>query len=193
VSNVAGNYTLPKWGRNKMLRYAVADWQIGALLIYASGMPIQVPAAQNNLASQLFRGTFANRVPSQPLFTVDLNCHCYDPNTTFALNPGAWQDPAPGQWGTSTAYYNDYRQQRRPTENLNFGRLFRITERVNVNIRAEFTNIFNRTRYPNPTSTNALAAQTRNAAGLATAGFGYMNTSGVGAPRAGQIVVRLRF
>jgi hypothetical protein len=162
-------------------------------------MPIEVPFAQNNLNSLLFRAaagtaiSFANRVPGEPLFTVDLNCHCYDPNNTFVLNPKAWQDPAPGQFGTSAAYYNDYRRQRHPVENVNFGRQFRIRERMSLNIRAEFTNIFNRTRFPNPTSTNVLAAQTVSGAGLATAGFGYMNTAGIGSPRAGQIVERFRF
>jgi hypothetical protein len=201
VSNIAANYTTPAWGSNKILRYALADWQIGTLLIYASGQPIQVPQAQNNLASILFQGngtpqtaSFANRVAGQPLFTTDLNCHCYDPNATFALNPKAWSDPAPGTWGTSTAYYNDYRQQRHPTENVNFGRTFRIRERASLSLRAEFTNMFNRTRYPNPTSTNALLTQTRNTAGLATAGFGYMNVTTIGSPqRMGQIVARIRF
>jgi hypothetical protein len=32
-----------------------------------------------------------------------------------------------------------------------------------------------------------------NSAGLATAGFGFDNTTGVGSPRTGQIVARLRF
>jgi hypothetical protein len=202
VSNISANYTVPAWGSGKALRLALSNWQVGALLVYASGQPIQVPMAQNNLNPLLFRATagtaisYANRVPGQPLFTVDLNCHCYDPNATFVLNPKAWQDPAPGQWGTSAAYYNDYRQQRRPTENFNFGRQFRIKERVSLSVRAEFTNIFNRTRFPNPTATNALATQSKSALGLATAGFGYMNTTnlaGVGGPRAGQIVARFRF
>ena len=194
VSNFAANYTVPKWGKNRIVSYALSDWQIGTLLTYASGMPIAVPGAQNQLANQLFRGTFANRVAGQPLFTVDLNCHCYDPNTTFSLNPKAWADPSPGQWGTSTGYYDDYRQQRRPQENLNFGRVFRFAERASLSVRAEFTNILNRTRYPAPTATNALATQTRNAAGLTTAGFGYMNTTTVGASgRAGQLVARFRF
>jgi len=53
-----------------------------------------------------------------PLFTKDLNCRCFDPNTTFVLNPQAWTDPAPGQWGTAAPYYSDYRTRRRPQENL---------------------------------------------------------------------------
>ncbi len=85
----------------------------------------------------------------QPLYLKDLNCHCYDPNNTFVLNPAAWANPAPGQYGGST-YYNDFRGERRPTENFAFGRQFRIHERVTLNVRAEFTNIFNRTYLNNP-------------------------------------------
>ena len=50
--------------------------------------------------------------------------------------------------------------------------------------------MFNRTEPNNPTATNALATQTRNAAGLTTAGFGYINTATTGTPRQGQLVAR---
>ena len=197
VSNFAANYTVPQWGSNKILRQVLSGWQVGTLLTYASGQPIPVPAAQNNLNNQLLRGTtalsYANRVPGEPLYTVDINCHCYDPSRVFVLNPRAWADPAPGQWGTSTAYYNDFRKQRRPQENFNFGRSFRFTESINFSIRAEFTNIFNRTRLPDPLSANAGATQTRNAAGATTAGFGWLNLTTAATPRQGQIVARFRF
>jgi len=39
-------------------------------------------------------------VPGQPLFTQDLNCRCFDPNTTFVLNPKAWSDPAAASSGS---------------------------------------------------------------------------------------------
>jgi hypothetical protein len=77
---------------------------------------------------------------------------------------------------------------------LNFGRLFRITEKTSLQIRAEFTNIFNRTETASPTSTNALATQTLNAAGQTTAGFGFINLATVAVPaRTGQLVARFRF
>ena len=81
-------------------------------------------------------------MPGQPLFTVDLNCHCYDPNKTFVLNKDAWVDPPAGQFGSSAAYYSDYRSQRRPMENMNIGRTFRIgggDSRKNFSVRMEFT------------------------------------------------------
>ena len=40
--------------------------------------------------------TVMNRVPGEPLFTQDLNCHCFDPNTSFVLNPKAWVNPPAG-------------------------------------------------------------------------------------------------
>ena len=39
-----------------------------------------------------------SRVPGAPLYTTDINSK-YDPNTTFVLNPAAWTNPAPGQFG----------------------------------------------------------------------------------------------
>jgi hypothetical protein len=68
-------------------------------------------------------------------------------------------------------------------------------EKANLNIRMEFTNIFNRTEEANPTATNAQLTQTRNAAtGLTSAGFGWINTTAVAAPsRQGTIVARITF
>jgi hypothetical protein len=198
VYNLSASYELPALKTNKILSWTVRDWTIGAFLQYSSGLPILAPAAQNALNSLLLRNgstlSYANRVPGQPLFTKDLNCHCFDPNATFVLNPAAWTQPAAGQFGGSTAYYNDYRYQRRPVENLNLGRAFRIKERASVNIRMEFTNVFNRTQPNNPTVANSQATQTRNAAGQTTAGFGYINTGTTfSTPRQGSLVARFTF
>ena len=197
---IAGNYTTPKIGSaNKALQavsWAARDWVIGAVLRYGSGLPIRVPAANNALSSVLFRGTFANRVPGQPLFTQDLNCHCFDPTKTLVLNPDAWVDPPAGQFGSSAAYYSDYRQPRRPAENFSIGRVFRIREQMNVQIRAEFTNILNRYSLPSPSATNAaLTTTTFPTTGLLSGGFGFSNTTnGAGStPRAGTMVARFTF
>jgi hypothetical protein len=218
VFNTSLNYKLPVLAGNRILSTAVRDWTIGVLATYGSGLPILAPAAQNNLTSLLLRtGTslsYANRVPGQPLFLKDQNCHCFDPNKNFVLNPAAWSDPAQGTFGTGAAYYSDYRYQRQPAENFSFGRDFNIARegKVKLNIRAEFTNIFNRSRLPNPTSTNALATRTGTDAngkaitllptdmgqvdGKATGGFGFINTAvapSTPASRQGQIVGRITF
>jgi len=207
--NTSVTYTTPKVGRNKILSTAVGDWTYGAFLQYASGMPMQVPLAQSNLNNYLFQGqSFANRVPGAPLFTVkDLNCHCYDPNTTYVLNKDAWVDPAPGAFGVSPAYYSDYRRQRRPIENMNLGRTFRIKERAKFDLRIEFTNIFNRSLWADPAGadlTNAKSTQTRQplkpgqTIGTTSAGFGRVVTTGFTTtqnlyPRQGVVVGRFSF
>ena len=205
-------YITPKLNVNKLVATVARDWTVSAGFRYGSGLPIEAPAAANNLLAALGRGTFANRVPGQPFFTQDLNCHCYDPNTTFVLNPAAWSTPGPGQFGNSAAYYSNYRYQRRPVENLGFGRTFRIKERAQLNIRAEFTNIFNRAGIPNPTNgqgpgqTSAstqlctggkLAANGACPAGsVPSGGFGWVNTNPLTPtlfPRQGQIIGRFQF
>lgn len=191
---VGFNYQSPTVRKNLFTRLLLSDWTVGGILRYSSGFPIQVPFAQNNLNALLFRGTFANRVPGEPLFLKDLNCGCIDPNKDFVLNPKAWTDPAAGQFGTSAAYYNDYRYARRPDEQLSFGKQFRIRESMTLQFRAEFFNVFNRTYLNNPSFNNAGATQARNANGVVTAGFGRIDAgSTFGPPRSGQIVARFQF
>jgi hypothetical protein len=198
--NISLNYTTPKLETNKWLSWIARDWNYGAFLQYSSGLPIESPLATNNLSTSLFQATFADRVSGQNPFTVDLNCDCYDPNQRFVLNPNAWTNPPAGQFGTSAAYFSDYRTQRRPVEAMNFGREWPIKERFKLNLRVEFTNIFNRSYVNNPTSANALATQTRvktgATAGNTASGFGFINTLSytpqVG-PRSGEVVARFSF
>jgi hypothetical protein len=124
------------------------------------------------------------------------------------LNPKAWVDPPPGQFGTAAAYYSDYREQRRPQEQLNFGRTFRVKERVSLNIRAEFTDIFNRAFIPNPGTgptavggtatilnlTNATTSTfVRNPNGTTASGFGALLNLAPIPARQGTLVARITF
>jgi hypothetical protein len=222
VLAIGASYQMPVVGPNRLVRTVLRDWTIGTFFKYASGFPILVPSAQNNLQNLLFgnssstqsgttsassaSGTFANRVAGQPLFLKDLNCHCIDPNKDFVLNPAAWSDPAPGTFGTSAAYYNDYRFQRHPAEQIGIGRLFAIREGMSLELRVEFFNAFNRAQMADPTFANALATQARNNKGVPASGFGYINSqspgnasiidnqTGLGGiPREGQFLVRFKF
>jgi hypothetical protein len=124
----------------------------------------------------------------------------------LVLNPAAWVSSAPGTYSSSPAYYNDYRSQRRPTENFNIGRTFRIRESMSFSVRAEFVNIFNRTVLFAPSATTPLTAPTCFVSGNSGAtgacnpgatyasGLGFEQTSLIaGGVRTGQIVARFRF
>ena len=167
------------------------------------------------------------RVPGQPLFLKDPNCHCINPWTDQILNPLAWTNPtatgAPdyttnnsggsvnGVFGAQTLY-NDFRGPRHPNESINFGRNFRIKEKMSFQIRAEFTNAFNRTFLGNPqpaigAPTNPRLAIGRNNLGQITSGFGTINatfSTGVSGgfatlagnpslPRQGTLIARFSF
>jgi carboxypeptidase family protein len=192
ITVLAFNYEVPAFTQNKFIRAALGGWTVGGIVRYASGLPIPVPASQNALAALLFQTTRMTRVEGQPLFVKNLdNTSDYDPNRDFVLNPAAWSNPAAGQFGASLPYYDDFRYQRRPDEQLSFGRNFRLAGRTRFEIRAEFFNAFNRIQLNNPDATNPLQTQQTNAQGVPTSGYGRINTGTVyGPPRSGQIVMR---
>ena len=216
---ISYSYTTPRFKADgsgmKILSWVARDWVLGGLLRYQSGELIRSPASNNGLYAQTLRNGFGvfgggntlqNRVPGQNPFLVDPNCGCFDPTTTLVLNKAAWVDAAPGQLGTAAAYYNDIRWQRQPAESMSFGRNFRFfREGINLNIRAEFQNIFNRlflanpapqaTNFFFPAGPNPEAPTVRTPSGTLSSGFGFVNTfNGNGAqPRSGQIVARFTF
>lgn len=208
-------YQTQKWFRSRALAFATEDWQFGAFIQYGSGLPLTPPTATtpNPLgASEMIR-------TGQPLYLKDVNCGCINPFTDQVLNPAAWTNPAPNTYGPGPSgatglRYADFRQARRPSENFNIGRSFKIgkAERPMVlSIRAEFSNIFNRTQIGNPiTSASPLVTPTRNKAGQYSGGFGVINeTVAIGVipslsangvvnqlynqPRQGTIIARLVF
>jgi hypothetical protein len=202
VFNFAGTYTLPHLPGNKIVSWVFRDWEINPYLQYSSGLPIPAPPATTSLANQLFQPTVANRIPGVDLYTHDINCHCFDPATTFILNPAAWANPGPGQFGSGALFYSDYRYARHPIENIGIGRVFRYRERFSLELRVDFSNIFNRTYLNNPTATGFSNPQSKNTTGpltgLNNGGFGYINlavspTVPYAQPRNGTIVLRIRF
>jgi hypothetical protein len=195
VSTLSLNYRVPAPAGNKIVSEVLRDWAVGATVTYASGLPILAPTSTNNLSSLLFRSTYYNRVPGVDPFLKDLNCHCIDPTKDLVLNKAAWADPLPGQWGTAAPYYNDYRYERRPSEEMSLGRVFAFKERMRFTVRMNFTNIFNRTQLQNPNAAPATATVTSKA-GLLTNGYGFINYLGGSTflpPRQGTLEMRLSF
>ena len=193
-------YRTPSATSNKFIRAATGNWTWSSALRYASGGLI---AAPQSVADKWSTYTFASgtpmvRVPGAPLYLTDPNCRCIDPNNINQriLNPAAWQDVAAGTISPGSGYYNDYRGPHQVSENMNFGRTFQIRERMSLNVRAEFFNVFNRVALGNPNSSNPLAATTVNNATGAISGFGYYqlgSTSSAGTPRVGLLVARFQF
>jgi hypothetical protein len=215
-------YTTPRFSADgkgmKALAYTLRDWNFAGVLRYQSGEVLRSPSSNNGLLTQLSRDrsnnpavwgggqTFWNRVDGQPLLLFDPNCKCFDPTTQLVLNKDAWVDAPAGTFGTAAPYYNNYRWQRQPQESLSLGRTFGFLseERLKLDLRVEFFNVFNRLFLASPAGVgsntqpvgpNAAAPTTRNALGQLTSGYGFVNTfNGNGSqPRTGQIVARFSF
>jgi hypothetical protein len=204
---------------NNLASYVLGDWTLGWYAQYQSAPIIARPASAgaNPISKWLGRGPGpAERVAGQGLWSsnwidydgkihtdpIDLNCHCFDPTKNIVLNPAAWANVPDGQWSSNLSTFRDYRGFRYPQENANFGRTFRYKERVTFNVRVEFSNVFNRTRLPQPAAGNigpGFATQpTKQTSGpltgLYSGGFGtVVPTSGTQGYRTGTLVGRITF
>jgi hypothetical protein len=226
---ISFSYTTPKWQTNfsggQVLSWLGRDWTISGVLKYASGQLIQSPASNITLWNTMgiggtplngvsnFSGgglstePLENYVPGQSCLAVNPNSH-FDPTTTLVLNSKAWSNQSTETFGDSAPYYTNCRWQRQPAESLALGRTFRIKEKINLLIQAQFFNPFNRVFYPAPTgATTSTTPATygnpfpggetpgfgQNAA--LNGGYGFVNTlNGAGTnPRSGQLVARFTF
>jgi hypothetical protein len=130
---------------------------------------------------------------------IDINCHCFDPTKTDVLNRDAWVSVPTAEFAADQSTIRWFRGIRAPQENANISRTFRIKERVSFQIRAEFSNVFNRLTLPNPvlngTGINFTSA-TSSSNGLLSGGFGTfgnISVNGAGSPRTGVLIGRLQF
>jgi hypothetical protein len=139
---------------------------------------------------------------------LDINCHCFDPTKTAVFNPLAWENIPNGQFAADSSSLRFFRSVRIPQENANFSRNFRFGKdgRFNLNVRAEFNNIFNRLQLPTPSTAGNFANPTTKFTdprlanfGLYSGGYGTFTAtnaqilSGTGGQRTGTYVARLTF
>jgi hypothetical protein len=195
------DYTIPTIGvlrSNKILNTIFGNWRLGTIQTYQSGGLLSTPSSSTNYASYSSVGyNRMERLPGVPLYNKSLECGCIDPTKDVLLNPAAWVNQTTGQ-ASNVVYYNDFRGMRRPVVSGNFGKSFRIKERVSFNIRGEFFNLFNQNLAIGDPSTRSPQNPPTYSNGLLTGGFGTMaytniSSTSTGAPRTGQIVARFDF
>jgi len=215
---------------NKIVSYTLSGWGIGAYLSYQSAALVGRPSSNNTtpISQFLGRGPGSAQLKRNPdgsymnpwsvdwfdydgnhhTDPLDINCHCFDPTKTVALNPLAWENVPDGVFAADQSSLRFFRGIRTPTENANISRNFRFGKegRFNLNVRAEFNNMFNRTQLPGPNivaglgqpainfSTQPNKFTTGASAGLYSGGFGTFNVlSGLAGQRTGSLVARFTF
>jgi len=224
---LSAQYEVPRFTSgilsNKVLGAIVSGWGTGWYLSYQSAALVGLPTSSGSAPLSNFLGYGpgpAQLIPGMSPWSVnwtdlggqhhttplDVNCHCFDPTTTQVLNPAAFTNIPDGQFAANESSLRSFRGFRYPAENANFSRNFRVKERFVLQVRAEFTNIFNRVQLPIPGGTtsainlgNFTTAPTTFPngpnKGLYSGGFGTIVPETVGGvnTRAGTIVARFTF
>ncbi|MEP6962857.1 MAG: hypothetical protein ABI995_12315, partial [Acidobacteriota bacterium] len=213
---------------NPIASQILSGWGLGAFVAYQSGAVIGRPTSNGTTPISQFLGygpgsaqlktdadgnymspwsvNWVDYAGTRHTDPININCHCFDPTKTVLLNPAAWTNIPDGQFGAQQGTLRFFRAQRQPDENVNFSRNFRLKERVTLNVRVEFNNILNRTRF---IGSNGLSAgpsvagnfataptvtQTGANTGLYSGGFGTMSVlSGTNGQRTGTFVGRITF
>jgi hypothetical protein len=202
--------------KNKIVAYALSGWSTGWTLSYQSARLVGLPTSNGTVPISNFLGYGpgpAQLIPGMSPWSVDwtdysgthhtdpldINCHCFDPTKTQVLNPLAFTNVPNGQFANNEGSIRSFRGFRTPQESANFGRNFRIKERVNLNLRVEFANVFNRTVLPAISvagnfSSAPIKFTSGPNTGLYSSGYGTINpTAGTSGYRTGTFVARFQF
>ena len=190
----------PDWGRTgkAMLR----GWAVDGLVRVSSAPPINITVGGLLPAAGYYR-TQADIVPGQPYWIPDPN----QPGGK-ALNPAAFSRPPTGQAGDfpRNGLRNIYSIDQ---TDLALRRRFNLTERVKLDVRAEYFNVFNHPMFGLPGSQCAPDDQWSYGGGLINPDFGKVcSTANLdeggggggqsalyapGGPRSAQFTVKLLF
>jgi hypothetical protein len=147
---VTGLYDLP-FGKGK--RFAsgglasalLGGWQTNAILRVRSGIPLTMATVQN-LTGSLGGGSRPNRLRSGKLPAEQQSINEW-------FDPSAYQLPPQFQFGNDSRTEPDLRGPASAGLDLSFGRVFRIAEKVNFQLRGEAFNALNRVNFSNPNTT----------------------------------------
>ena len=169
-------------GKGRWVNGMVGDWTFGTTLYYSTGTPLSVYS--NNwypgLSSAIYPNVASGADLSRHFDGPKLNpSNGADPGNRY-FNPAGFSNPAFGDFGNSGPYVAGLNGFGTASENLSAYKDFKIKERMKLQIRAEFFNVFNRHYFDNP-DTN-----------IASSTFGNVLSVG-GTPRVGQLGARFEW
>lgn len=153
----------------------IGGWEFTAIHQYASATPI-VLTATNTLP--LFNG--ALRPNATPGVSREASYSNFNPAVNRYINPAAFSVPAPFTFGNSARSFTDLRGPFNYNESWGALKRTQIGERMTLEFRTEFFNVFNRT---------VLAAPASN---ISQANFGLISGQ-ANTPRQGQMALKLVF
>jgi hypothetical protein len=147
---VSYNYPLPFWrNQDQWYKKAFGGWSLTGITQYTSGWPLNAYVGQdiagigsNPGTSVQIDGGAAGGFNQR----ADLVGDAYaNTNRIQFLNPAAFAIPTPGRYGNAGPFA--FRGPRISNWDITAAKDFRMTERLNLNFRAEMFNVFNHLSY----------------------------------------------
>jgi hypothetical protein len=154
--NLVYAYDLP-FGRGRKLinsgngfvNSVVGGWTISGLHQYRSGTLIAINAPVNTLGTGVLFTPVLRANTTGTVIRTNADRTALDPNNPDVrwINREAFSIPGPFQFGTAAPYLNDLRNPPFFTEALSLVKRTQIREHINMELRADMSNVLNRTSF----------------------------------------------
>jgi hypothetical protein len=125
----------------------LGGWQFNGIVTLQTGTPFNVTAGNDGLIDGN-NPVYANCI-GDPYAGATRNPKLYT-TTGFYINPAAFSQPDPGQFGTCAPY--QFYGPGIQTWDLSLFKQFRFTDRYSLQFRTEFFNAFNHPNFANPSA-----------------------------------------
>jgi len=177
-------YSIPAASKDKVLRLLTRNWSTDTVIVARSGLPFNGIVLTQTVGGASPR---PDRVPRKPVWIPDSTA-----GGGKSLNPDAFVVPPNGQQGTEGR--NDIRGFGLVQLDLSLARRFAITERLNLQFRADAFNLFNHPNFTNPAGFVGLGPTFLRSASMLNQGLGGLNALfQEGGPRSLQLSLKLNF
>jgi hypothetical protein len=160
-SSISGSYELPFGkGTHGLTERLIAGWQINGITTLVSGFPFTPQVGSNN------SGDGDTRNPDRPSLNPAFSGPVVTGNPNQWFNPAAFMIPTSGTWGNLGR--GVYTGPDLAALDLSALKRITITERTNLQFRAEFFNILNHANFASPNSIVFSGGNVSPSAGLIT-------------------------
>jgi hypothetical protein len=180
-------YDIPSGGKSRFLQLTTRDWSVQTVIVARSGFPFNGVVY---LASPVPGGAALSRpdlVLGQPIWIPDTEAA-----GGKSLNPAAFSVPSPPRQGTEGR--NDIPGFGLSQVDLSVTRKFPITDRFNLQFRADAFNVFNHPNFQNPEALVEFGPFYLKSESMLNQGLGGLSSLfQEGGPRSLQLSLKLTF
>jgi hypothetical protein len=188
-------YMIPAAVKEGPLALVVKDWSIDGVIVARSGFPFNAIVFSTSPDPGGIATSRPDRVSGQPLWLHGAQCIAVDGPPCAGgkgLNPAAFAIPGTARQGTEGR--NDIPGFGLTQVDLSISRNFRMTERLNLQFRADGFNVFNHPNFTNPTAYVEFGPFYLQSQEMLNRGLGGLNPLfQQGGPRSLQLSLRLTF